>query len=238
MNQSVLQDEGAHPFALRCDLVFVPEVVDRPVLLLFLRERRAEVVSELAAERRHPRKHPLHPSRVRLQLRQRGNRLGDQRHVMTVEVRENAVEMVGDERATGATGVLLIDPVPEPEHEVIDEQLRAAVEEVRERLRPFARLEDVLPLDRDPRKVPATARELVATARMRLLGSKQLRTRRQPFLSRPNHMLDHQEGSFPSWPSGARTASATARPVQPVTPATQTRRAPWQRIQTSAIMAP
>src|SRR5262245_50038212 len=34
---------------------------------------------------------------------------------------------------------------------------------------------------------------------MRLLGSKQLRTRRQPFLSRPNHMLDHQEVSFLSY---------------------------------------
>src|SRR5262249_14173414 len=56
--------------------------------------------------------------------------------------------------------------------------------------------EAVLLLDRDPRKLPASAGELVATARMLLLGGEQLPTRRQPFLPRSQRMLDHQEAPF------------------------------------------
>jgi hypothetical protein len=40
--------------------------------------------------------------------------------------------VIGDERAAGAAGVLLVDSESEAEHEVVDEQLRAAVEEVGE----------------------------------------------------------------------------------------------------------
>src|SRR5262249_39361782 len=124
------------------------------------------------------------------------NRLGNQGYAMTVEVREDAVEVVGDERASGATRVLLVDAVPEPEHEVIDEQLRAAVEEVRERFRPFVGLERVLLLDRDPRKLPAPAGELVASARMLFLRGEQLRTRRQPLLSRSHCVVEHRASPF------------------------------------------
>ena len=50
MDHAVLEDEGAHPLALRRHLVDVLEVVVGAVRLLFLGERRAEVVSEVAAE--------------------------------------------------------------------------------------------------------------------------------------------------------------------------------------------
>jgi hypothetical protein len=42
---------------------------------------------------------------------------------VSVEVGDDAVEVVGDERAAGAAGVLLVDAESEAEHEVVDEQL-------------------------------------------------------------------------------------------------------------------
>jgi hypothetical protein len=54
-----------------------------------------------------------------------GDRLADQGHVVAVEVGDDPVEVVGDERAADAAGVALVDAVPGAEHEVIDEQLRA-----------------------------------------------------------------------------------------------------------------
>src|SRR6266536_1331424 len=47
MDHSVLEDEGAHPLSLRRHLVDVLEIVVGSVPLLFLRERRPEVVPEL-----------------------------------------------------------------------------------------------------------------------------------------------------------------------------------------------
>jgi len=50
MDHSVLQDERAHPLALRRHLVDVLEVVVGSILLLLLGERRPELVPEVAAE--------------------------------------------------------------------------------------------------------------------------------------------------------------------------------------------
>src|SRR6266508_6738792 len=51
VDHSVLEDERAHPFALRRHLVDVREVVVGSAALLLLGERRPEVVPEVAAER-------------------------------------------------------------------------------------------------------------------------------------------------------------------------------------------
>ena len=111
-------------------------------------------------------------------------------------MREDAVEVVGDERAARAAGVLLVDTEPEAEHEVIDEQLRATVEEVGERLRPLVRLEGVGLLDRHPGELPAPAGELIALAHVRLLGVQQLLAGGQPLLSRSHRVLGHRGSPF------------------------------------------
>src|SRR2546426_3292487 len=66
---------------------------------------------------------------------------------------------VGDRGADGAARL-----VRRAEHEVVDEQLRATVEELGERLRPRLGLEAVLLLDWHPGKLPPLPRELVAAA--------------------------------------------------------------------------
>jgi hypothetical protein len=63
--------------------------------------------------------------------------------------------------------------VRRPEHEVVDEELRAAGEEVGERLPAPLGLERVAHLDRNPGKLSALPRQLVAAARELLLLREQ-----------------------------------------------------------------
>jgi hypothetical protein len=109
---------------------------------------------------------------------------------------DGAVEVVGDERAAGASRVLLVDPEPEAEHEVVDEQLRAAVEELGQRLLPGVRLEHVLPVDRYPGQLLAPAGKLIAVAHVLLLGVEQLAPRRQPLVPGPSPVLRHPSSHF------------------------------------------
>ena len=74
-----------------------------------------------------------------------------------MEVRQHAVDGVGARRAGRATGL-----VARAEHEVVDEELGATFEELRERPRALVGLEPVLLLDGDPGQLATLARELVA----------------------------------------------------------------------------
>src|SRR5262249_49619181 len=145
-----------------------------------------------------PRETPSHPCPIGLELLERCDRLADEGDVVAVQVGDDAVEMVGDERAAGATGVLLVDAEAEAEHEVVDEKLRAAAEEVGERLRPRNRLELVLLLDRHPGQFPAPAGELIALPHVLLLGVEQLLAGRQPLLSRSHRVFGHRGPPFSS----------------------------------------
>ena len=60
------------------------------------------------------------------------------------------------------------------EHEVVDEELGATVEELGERLAPLVGLEDVRLLDPHPRQLPAEAGELIAALGVLLLEVEQL----------------------------------------------------------------
>src|SRR5438445_466012 len=146
--------------------VNIAEVVlggTRPPLLLCVRDM--EVVVEIAAERRSPGEAPAHPLLVRLQFRERSPRHRAQRDVVIREVDGGAVEAVGDRRAGRAPG-----RVVGPEHEVVDEELRAPSEEIGEGCRALVGLEAVLLVNANPGQLLPHPRELVATPRQRLLG--------------------------------------------------------------------
>ena len=99
----------------------------------------------------------------------------------------DAVEPVGDRRAGGAAGLVI-----RPEHEVIDQELRAAPEEIRQAGAPLLGLEFVALLDPDPGQLLAPLRQRVALpgfalvvaanwiayAKVGLPGAEQLRRRR------------------------------------------------------------
>jgi hypothetical protein len=91
-----------------------------------------------------------------------------------VEVGDDAIEVIADEGAPGASRVLLVDPIPEADHEVVDEQLGAAVEEVRQGLGPVLGLEAVVLLDWNPGQLLALPCELVPAPHVLLLSIEQL----------------------------------------------------------------
>jgi hypothetical protein len=68
---------------------------------------------------------------------------------------------------------------------VIDEELRAPAEEVRQRGVALVGFESVFLVDADPRQFLASPRQLVATPRELLLRAEQLEPRCQPFFSVP-----------------------------------------------------
>src|SRR5579862_8753784 len=81
---------------------------------------------------------------------------------------------------------------------MINEQLRASAEEVRQRGVPFVGLESILLVDPDPRQLLTLARQLVTTPRQLLFFLEEREPSLQPFFTRPHFMLRHS--SLPSIP--------------------------------------
>src|SRR6266566_137224 len=151
-----------------------PVVVDGFVLLL-RREEDSVIVVEVVPKRRDPGEAPAHPLLVCLDLRERRSGDRDHRHVPMVQVLNHRLEVVGPERANRAAGLIL-----RIEHEVVDEQLASAVEELGQGLLALRALEDVLLLDRLPGQGLPMSRQLVARAREFLLIREQLRALGNP----------------------------------------------------------
>src|SRR6266436_5383565 len=161
-------------------------VLDDSRLLLLLGVRHLEVVVEVAAERRRPGEAPAHPLLVRLQFRKRSPRHRAERDVVIGEVDDGAIEAVGDRRAGRAPcGVL------GPEHEVIDEQLRASFEQIGQRHRALVGLEAVLLVDADPGQFLPPPRQFVAAPRQLLLGLEQLQPGRKPLFTCSGLVIGH-----------------------------------------------
>src|SRR6266536_1427320 len=89
-----------------------------------------------------------------------------------------------------------------PEHEVVDEQLGAAVEEIGEGLRALLRLEAVVLLDRHPGQLAPLPGQLVAPAGELLLLLQQLLALRLPLLLRADPLLRHQRATSCLGPRG------------------------------------
>src|SRR5262249_43968737 len=148
------------------------------LLVLLLRGKRNSVVEvEIRPAGRDPVEVPPHSPAVRLELLDRGARDGCKGDVPRVQMNHVRVEVVGPERAALAADVVL-----GREHEVVDDQLAAAVEQVGERLLAVRALEDVLLLDRLPGQGLPLPGHLVAGARELLLLSKELLARLEPLV--------------------------------------------------------
>ncbi len=148
--------------------------------------RRLEVVVEVAAERRRPGEAPAHPPLVSLQFRERSPRHRAERDVVIGEVDDGAVEAVRDRRA-GPAPCRVIGP----EHEVIDEELRAPSEEIGEGRCALVGLEAVLLLDANPGQLLPPPRQFVAPPRQRLLGLQQLQPGRKPLFTCSGLVIGH-----------------------------------------------
>jgi hypothetical protein len=116
---------------------------------------------------RDPGETPTHAPLVGLELLQRC--LGDeeQRHVAGVQVRDHALDGVGDRRVDRAAGL-----VARAEHEVIDQQLGASLEQLAEGLLALVGVEAVVLLHSHPGQLASLARELVAQPGVLLLADE------------------------------------------------------------------
>src|SRR5918996_311913 len=141
----------------------------------------------LAAERGSPGERPPHPPLVLLQLLERRPRDSPEHHIMIGQVNYEPIEAVRDRRA-GRTARCVV----RPEHEVVDEELRAPSEEVRQQGAAFISLKSVLLVDLNPRQLLTSPRQLVATPRELLLRLKQLEPRCQPLFTCPGPVLRHR----------------------------------------------
>src|SRR5919197_417250 len=153
-------------------------VFDAPLALLLLGEPDVEVEVEVAAERGRPGERPPHPPLVRPQLRERRPRHRRKRDVVVGQVDDEAVEPIRDRRA-GRTPRRVVGP----EHEVVDEELRAPSEEVCQRGAPLVGLESILLVDPNPRQLLPPPRQLVAAPRELLLRLEQLEPHGEPLFT-------------------------------------------------------
>src|SRR5262249_12677445 len=89
-----------------------------------------------------------------------------------------------------------------PEHEVVDEELRTASEEVGQRGVPLVGLESILLVDSNPRQLLPPLRQLVAAPRELLLRLEQREPRCQPLFTCPDSVCRHRSFSpFLEYPS-------------------------------------
>src|SRR6266496_939199 len=155
------------------------EVVFDAFALFLLRERGAEVGIEIGAGRGRPGKGPAHSTLELLQLRQRRPRYRPEHHVMIGQVNCNPVESVRDRRARRTSRFVV-----GPEHEMVDEELRASSEEISEGRFSVVSLETVFFVDSHPRHFLPFSRHLIAPPSKILLRLEQLQPCRQPLSCR------------------------------------------------------
>ena len=93
---------------------------------------------EVAAERGHPFEAPAHAPLEGFDLRERRAGDHDECHVALRQVDNGAVEMVGEIRAAGAAFL-----PARAKHEMVDDELALAIEELGERLLAVRRVENV-----------------------------------------------------------------------------------------------
>src|SRR6185437_12288003 len=171
---AVLAGEDAETFPVGDPRRQRAVVVD--VLALLLRfERDAVIEVEVRRARRDPVEVPSHSLPVRLELVQRRARDGCKGDVPRVQVDHVRIEVVGPERAALAADIVL-----RGEHEVVDDQLAAAVEEVGQRFVAVGAVEDVVVLDRFPGQRMPLPRQPVPRPGELLLLREELLARLEP----------------------------------------------------------
>src|SRR5947207_603701 len=106
---------------------------------------------------------------------------------MIGQVHGDAVKPVRDRRARRTARFVV-----GPEHEMIDEELRAPSEEVCQRGAPFVGLEAVLLVNSNPRQFLPFSRQLIAPPRKILLGFEQLQPGRKPLFTCSSLMISHR----------------------------------------------
>src|SRR5581483_9559286 len=134
---------------------------------------------------------PAHASAKALDLGEWRARDGDEGNVAMREMHGHAVDVVGHVRAARAALFRA-----RRQHEVLDQELPAAVEQIAERLPAVRPVEGVLFVDTNPGQLPAQLRDLVAAPRQVLLGGEQIAPRFEPGIACYGWMYRHDGSPF------------------------------------------
>ncbi|MCY1241870.1 hypothetical protein D9M72_547950 [compost metagenome] len=187
--------EGAQSwqFLMRVGAFDLGEIVGDLAACQFVRRKGDVVIMvEAVALRRDPGEVPIHALPVGFDLRQRRIRCGDQRHVVVVEVWQHAGEVVDQEGAAGAAGL-----PGGAEHEMVDNELTATVEQFGQRLAPGHRVENVGLFHFHPGQSQPGGIDLVACVGVFLFKREQCFARFQPLPRRYDCVvLSHARSSF------------------------------------------
>src|SRR5436190_4724758 len=150
-------------------------------------QREAEVEREVAFVGGDVRELPAHTGLVGTQPLDRRPREADQGHVAVIQVDEPAVEAVREAAAARTRTVCVV----RPEHDVVGEELRAAVEKLRKRLLPLLGVELVLLLDWHPGELEPPFLDLLVSLRLLGLEFRKLVPSRLPLLAGSDLVLRH-----------------------------------------------
>src|SRR5262245_9155547 len=180
-------DDGAAAFRRRVGGLAAVVVFGAAFALLLLGQRHAEIPIEIAVEGGRPGEGPAHAPAKGLQLGERGAGDGPEHHIVVGEVHREAVEAVRDRRAGRAAGAVIGS-----EHEMIDEQLRAALEQIGQGGAAFVGVETIFLVDLHPGQFLAAARQLVAAAGQVLLGLEQVEALCAPLFAGSNPVGRHR----------------------------------------------
>src|SRR5579883_334674 len=142
------------------------------------REVNAEIALEVVPERRDPVEAPAHALPECLDAPHRRAGHGGEGHVAVREMDLRGIEVVGQKRAALAAFL----PIG-AEHEVIDDELAPAGEQIREGFGAVRAFENVLLFDAFPGQLAALPVELIAAARELLFGGQVREARLAPFLA-------------------------------------------------------
>src|SRR5262245_15228288 len=201
----VLEEDAVAGEILKTRLDVAEVVVAAPGRDLLGREGDVEVVVEVRAVGRDPAKAPSHPRAHGLDLVDGGARHHDVAQIVVLEVHEQARDMIDLERAAHA-----LRDLAGSHHEVLDEELAPAVEQIGEADLALRRVEDVLLLDPDPRQLATQPVQLVALLREGLLARQELHALLDPLRPGNDSMRLHGHSS-PLLARLARGAGRSAR---------------------------
>src|SRR5438034_59753 len=150
-------------------------VIHLVLLLIFLGERNVIVKIEITAVRRYPLEPPVHALFVWRELGQRRTRNDNQSYVAMREVPVRPVKMISQIGAAFAT----LFPA-RTEHEMINNQLAAALEQIGQSLFSLWAIKDILLLDLGHREFAPRRTKRVALASELLFPRQQILPSNQP----------------------------------------------------------
>ena len=197
----LVEDARARGLRLARVLPLLVVVIGVALRDVFLRERHAIVAVEVVPVGGDPLEAPTHPLPERSELRVGRPRDREERHVAVREVHERPVDVIREERAAPAAFLPL-----RREHEVVDDELAPAVEEVGERLLAVRPVEDIARLHADPGEPASLRAQLIAAPREFLLLLEELFPGDEPLVARHDSRTIH----LALLRSGARARPAPA----------------------------